>query len=173
MLARETIKIGVLFVARGQDNQRDILKNSKGSEAYEEFLKGLGDRVSLKHHLGFQAGLKYKADGEEAIYSSDALTEIMYHVATMMPEGEDDQVLNKKRHIGNDPVNIVWCENYRLYRRNTISSQFNFVQIVIYPMKFNLFRVMIQKKDGVCFSDIFVKKIAWVIIPMDKQYDSR
>ncbi len=97
-VARETIKIAVIYVGRGQDNQRDILKNSIGSKSYEHFLENLGEKVSLKNHLGFLAGLKYKADGEHSIYTSDALTEIMFHVATMMPsEADDDQVLNKKK----------------------------------------------------------------------------
>jgi hypothetical protein len=34
-------------------------------------------------------------------------------------------------------------------RRNTISSQFNFVQLIIYPMKNDLFKIVIQKKDNV------------------------
>ena len=96
--ARETVKIGVIYVARGQDNQKDILKNTCGSTLYENFIQNLGQSVSLKSHLGFQAGLKYKTDGEYAIYHSDALTEMMFHVATMMPtEADDDQVLNKKK----------------------------------------------------------------------------
>jgi len=74
----------------------------------------------------------------------------MFHVATLMPTVKDDkQVLNKKRHVGNDHVNIVWCENYRNYRRNTISSQFNFIQIVIYPVGLGLYRITVQKKDKI------------------------
>lgn len=98
VLARETIKIAVIYVGKGQDKQKDILKNSEGSKAYEEFLNQLGEKVSLKSHLGFQGGLKYKADGEHSVYYSNALTEIMFHVVTLMPsEADDDQVLNKKR----------------------------------------------------------------------------
>jgi len=150
--ARESIKIAVIYVARGQDNQKEILKNSFGSKNYEEFLESLGDRVSLKSHLGFTAGLKHKLDGETAIYYSNPLTELTFHVATLMPtEVDDDQVLNKKRHVGNDHVSIIWCENYREYRRNTITSQYNFVQIVIYPMKFDLYKVTINKKDNINF----------------------
>ena len=162
-LARETIKIGVLYVARGQDNQRDILKNIVGSNKYEEFINNLGQKVSLRNHLGFQAGLKYKTDGKVAVYHSDPLIELMFHVATMMPtSADDDQVLNKKkyyrdlglviisiRHVGNDHVNIVWCENYRGYRRNTITSQYNFVQIIVYPMKFDLCKVVVYRKDAI------------------------
>jgi len=94
--------------------------------------------------------LKYKADGEHSIYYSNALTEIMFHVATLMPsEVDDDQVLNKKRHVGNDPVSIIWCENYREYRKNTIASQVNSVQVVIYPLKYNLFKVNVNKKENI------------------------
>ena len=90
----------MIYVARGQDNQRDILKNSSGSKSYEEFLESLGDRVSLKSHLGFTAGLKHKLDGETAIYYSNPLIELTFHVATLMPtEVDDDQVLNKKRYL--------------------------------------------------------------------------
>jgi hypothetical protein len=90
--------VGIIYAARGQDNQRDILKNTKGSYAYETFIQGLGDVVQLKSHLGFQAGLKHKTDGESSIYFSDPLIEVMFHVATMMPTSEEDeQVLNKKR----------------------------------------------------------------------------
>lgn len=87
-----------MYVARGQDHQKDILRNDGGSDAYEDFLRRLGERVSLKNHLGFQASLKHNTDGENAIYYSDPLLEFMFHVATMMPtEADDDQVLNKKR----------------------------------------------------------------------------
>lgn len=88
----------MIYAAKGQDNQKEILKNTSGSKSYEDFISNLGQKVSLKHHLGFQAGLKHKADGDLAVYHSDALTELMFHVATMMPtEAEDDQVLNKKK----------------------------------------------------------------------------
>ena len=46
-------------------------------------------------------------------------------------------------------MNIVWCENYRGYRKNTITSQYNFVQIIIYPMKFDLCKVVVYRKDAI------------------------
>lgn len=98
IIARESIKIGVIYVARGQDNQTAILKNNSGSKSYNEFLKSLGEKVYLRSHLGFLAGLKYSPDEECSIYLSNPMIEVMFHVATMMPtEMEDDQVLNKKR----------------------------------------------------------------------------
>lgn len=98
-LARETIKVGIIYVAKGQDNQKDILKNSGGSPSYEEFLESMGTKVALKSHLGFIAGLKPNTDGEYSIYFSNPVIEMMFHVTTMMPteDEDDDQVLNKKR----------------------------------------------------------------------------
>lgn len=99
-IVRETIKVGVIYVAYGQDTQQEILRNSSGSKDYEDFIKSLGDVVDLKTHLGFAGGLKYKTDGEYTIYSSDSLTEVMYHVATMMPlDADDEQVISKKRYL--------------------------------------------------------------------------
>ena len=95
------MKIGLVYAAKGQDTQHEILRNEGGSIAYEEFLNGLGEYISLKTHLGFQAGLKYKIDGEKSIYYSDPLTEVMYHVTTLMPNANDDdnQVISKKRYF--------------------------------------------------------------------------
>ena len=87
-----------MFVKRGQDHQREILKNDEGSTRYNKFVQRLGQSITLKSHLGFQAGLDYQRDGDEAIYSGDVLTEVMYHVVTMMPtDTNDDQSVNKKK----------------------------------------------------------------------------
>jgi tuberous sclerosis protein 2 len=108
IIVRETMKIGVIYVARGQDNQRDILKNEKGSDSYEDFLASIGETVTLKNHLGFQAGLNFKTDGDKAVYFSDALTELMFHVATLMPTLEtDEQAVNKKRYLFSLRIFIV------------------------------------------------------------------
>lgn len=55
--SRETMKIGVLFVGKGQYQQQDILQNSMGTSEYNTFLNGLGTKVkhfslqSLSHVL--------------------------------------------------------------------------------------------------------------------------
>ena len=40
---------------------------------------------------------------------------------------------NKKRHIGNDYVRIIWNDSGSLYKFDTLSTQFQFVNIVIEP----------------------------------------
>lgn len=74
LYGREMFKIGVIYVAQGQEDQRDILKNETGSSLYTEFVKGLGWVVDLKTHRGFSGGLDQKnlSTGKIAPYYSNA-----------------------------------------------------------------------------------------------------
>ncbi|XP_041468944.1 ral GTPase-activating protein subunit alpha-1-like isoform X2 [Lytechinus variegatus] len=147
---RETHKIAVLYVAEGQEDKQSVLSNSGGSNAYENFISGLGWEVDLSTHPGFMGGLqKNGSTGETAPYYATSTTEVIFHVSTRMPSGTD---LNKKmRHLGNDEVHIVWSEHSRDYRRGIIATEFGDVIIVIYPLKNQLFRIQIQRKGDVPF----------------------
>lgn len=48
MPARGSHKIGLLFVAKGQRTEGEIFANQRGSVAYHQFLRSLGDTVRLK-----------------------------------------------------------------------------------------------------------------------------
>lgn len=50
-IRRQTIKIGVVYVAEGQEDQKIILKNDAGSKEYNDFLMGLGWTVSIHSTL--------------------------------------------------------------------------------------------------------------------------
>ena len=54
---RETHKIAVIYVAEGQEDKISILSNTSGSEAFEEFVAGLGWEVELESHTGDREGL--------------------------------------------------------------------------------------------------------------------
>ncbi|ORX82164.1 hypothetical protein K493DRAFT_92663 [Basidiobolus meristosporus CBS 931.73] len=140
---RETIKIGVLYVGPGQEDESSILSNSKGSEAYEKFLHELGQEVSLDTHKGYLGGLeRNQTTGKTAIYYSSTSVEMMFHDATRIPtDPSDAKQLKKKRHIGNDHVHIVWNEHHREYRRETIGGDFGNVQIIITPTSNGLFAI--------------------------------
>lgn len=45
--SRETHKIAVFYVAEGQEDKHSILTNTTGSQAYEDFVSGLGWEVKL------------------------------------------------------------------------------------------------------------------------------
>lgn len=43
--SRETHKIAVFYIGEGQEDKCSILSNSTGSQAYEDFVSGLGWEV--------------------------------------------------------------------------------------------------------------------------------
>ncbi|XP_078248541.1 ral GTPase-activating protein subunit alpha-1 isoform X13 [Pogona vitticeps] len=149
---RETHKIAVFYVAEGQEDKHSILTNTGGSQAYEDFVAGLGWEVNLTNHCGFMGGLqKNKSTGLTTPYFATSTVEVMFHVSTRMPSESDDSLTKKLRHLGNDEVHIVWSEHTRDYRRGIIPTEFGDVLIVIYPMKNFMFSIQIMKKPEVPF----------------------
>lgn len=129
-------KIGVVYVGESQTTEKAILSNTSGSPDYEYFLSGLGTKIALQGAPFNTQGLYPGVDGEYTYAWRDRVTEIVYHIATMMPtdpEG-DPACVNKKRHVGNDHVNIVFNRSNTPFDFDTIPSQFNFVNIVISPV---------------------------------------
>ncbi|XP_023607273.1 ral GTPase-activating protein subunit alpha-1 isoform X2 [Myotis lucifugus] len=149
---RETHKIAVFYVAEGQEDKHSILTNTGGSQAYEDFVAGLGWEVNLTNHCGFMGGLqKNKSTGLTTPYFATSTMEVIFHVSTRMPSESDDSLTKKLRHLGNDEVHIVWSEHTRDYRRGIIPTEFGDVLIVIYPMKNHMFSIQIMKKPEVPF----------------------
>lgn len=129
-------KVGVVFIDRNQTLEADILANTKGSRDYEHFLDGLGTKVAIRGaHFNTQ-GLHPDIDGEYTYAWRDRVTELVFHVTTMMPTNreQDPQCINKKRHVGNDFVNIIFNRSNVPFDFDTIPSQFNSVNIVITPV---------------------------------------
>lgn len=149
---RETHKIAVFYIAEGQEDKCSILSNDKGSQAYEEFVAGLGWEVDLSTHCGFMGGLQRNGStGQTAPYYATSTVEVIFHVSTRMPSDSDDSLTKKLRHLGNDEVHIVWSEHSRDYRRGIIPTAFGDVSIIIYPIKNHMFFITIRKKPEVPF----------------------
>jgi hypothetical protein len=131
----DTHKVGIMYVAPGQSDEVDILRNTYGSPAYTRFLEGIGRLINLRGQVDVYAGgLDPDEDGEYAYAWWDDIGQILYHTATMMPShAHDPQSNNKKCHIGNDYVRIVWNDSGMPYRFDTLRTQFQFVNIVIEP----------------------------------------
>ena len=141
------LKIGVIFVGPNVDDQNQILatKLEKTSPHFQEFCTGLGWPIELKSHVGYDGSLDINRNGKSSIYYADFMNEIMFHIAPLLPtDPNDSQQIYKKRHIGNDHIHIVWCEQGRDYDITTITSQFNQAHIVIYPLSNGLFHVDIH-----------------------------
>uniref|UniRef100_A0A8D3DI12 Ral GTPase activating protein catalytic subunit alpha 2 n=1 Tax=Scophthalmus maximus TaxID=52904 RepID=A0A8D3DI12_SCOMX len=149
---RETHKIAVFYIGEGQEDKCSILSNSAGSQAYEDFVSGLGWEVDLATHCGFMGGLQRNGStGVTAPYYATSTVEAIFHVSTRMPSDSGDCLTKKLRHLGNDEVHIVWSEHSRDYRRGIIPTDFGDVLIVIYPMKNHMYFIQIMKKPQVPF----------------------
>jgi len=147
---REMLKIGVLYVKEGQDDQKVILSNDSKSPLYREFVRGLGWTIDVAQHRGYLGGLDPKlTTGTHSPYFANSLIEVIFHEVTSMPTAADPQQIHKKRHVGNDIVHIVYSDHMRDYSSETITSQFNDAHIIVYPLSNGLFRIQIYKKENV------------------------
>jgi hypothetical protein len=130
-------KVGVIYIGEGQTNEREILMNDIGSAPYTSFLNDLGTLVRLKGAKFNTGGLDSRNDndGEFTFCWRDRCMELIFHIPTMMPTDPNDEETypNKKRHIGNDYVNIIWNDSGLPYNFDTFPSAFNYVHIVITP----------------------------------------
>lgn len=130
-------KVGVIYIGEGQTDEVEILANVSGSSDYVEFLNSLGTLTKLKGATFNTQGLDHdmNIDGEYTYCWRDRLTEIIFHVTTQMPTNlqNDPQMAMKKRHIGNDFVNIIFNDSGLPFNFDTFPSQFNYVNIVITP----------------------------------------
>jgi len=150
-------KFGVLYSKEGQTKEDEMFHNVETSSNFEEFLDFLGDRVKLEGWKGFRGGLDVRSGttGEHSIYRKFNNNEIMFHVSTMLPYNpKDKQQLERKRHIGNDIVVIIYQEGDTIYKPTTISSRQVHVVFVVKTVKIpddptTYYRLSVVSKDGV------------------------
>lgn len=130
-------KVGVIYIGENQTKETEILANVSGSADYMEFLNGIGSLTKLKGADFNTQGLdrEYDTDGQYTFCWRDRVTEIVFHVTTQMPTNldHDSQCIGKKRHIGNDFVNIIFNDSGLPFKFDTFPSEFNYVNIVITP----------------------------------------
>lgn len=131
-------KFGLIYQRFGQTMEEQLFSNRCHVAALEEFLCLMGQRVKLKDHEGFKGGLdtQFGQTGEESIYEKFREKEIMFHVSTLLPYKENDpQQLERKRHIGNDMVAIVFQETNTPFAPDMIASHFLHAYIVVQPIE--------------------------------------
>lgn len=87
----------------------------------------LGEKIRLKGWQQYKGGLDVKNDmtGRYSIYTIYEGHEIMFHVSTLLPFSRDRQQVERKRHIGNDIINIIFVDGDEAdFSPNCIKSQF-------------------------------------------------
>ncbi|KAM7333100.1 hypothetical protein ACRRTK_006420 [Alexandromys fortis] len=162
----DTHKIAVLYVGEGQSNSElAILSNEHGSYRYTEFLTGLGRLIELKDcqpdkvYLG---GLDVCGeDGQFTYCWHDDIMQAVFHIATLMPTKDvDKHRCDKKRHLGNDFVSIIYNDSGEDFKLGTIKGQFNFVHVIITPLDYKCNLLTLQcRKDMEGLVDTSVAKI--------------
>lgn len=97
--------------------------------AFETFLDCLGTRIPLKGFQGYAGGLDTKTDttGTHSVHTTHQGFEVMFHVSTMLPYfPKDEQQVERKRHLGNDVVVIIFKESADdSFSPQNMASQFN------------------------------------------------
>nr|XP_046266551.1 rap1 GTPase-activating protein 2-like isoform X4 [Scatophagus argus] len=122
-----TFKFGVIHQRFGQVSEEELFRNNEETPAFTEFLQLLGDTVELKDFKGFRGGLdvSHGQTGFQSVYTVHREQEIMFHVSTKLPFTEGDaQQLQRKRHIGNDIVAVVFQEEATPFVPDMIASNF-------------------------------------------------
>jgi hypothetical protein len=79
---------------------------------FARFVSLLGEEVTLKGFSGYCGGLDIKGRPNSAtrsVYFESDRHQLMWHVVTLLPfSATDSQQVERKRHIGNDPVVVVF-----------------------------------------------------------------
>eukprot|EP00804_Cyclotella_cryptica_P007102 CCRYP_014537-RE/>CCRYP_014537-RE protein AED:0.03 eAED:0.03 QI:291/1/1/1/0.9/0.81/11/143/2162 len=142
-----------------------FLLATQASTDFWAFAKELGDIVPVRHLKYFSGGLdtsESSSDGSFAIVwfscrdesnniEAPAIVDsmVMFHTVTLMP----NKTTNRKRHVGNDIVHIVYgLESETLdvdHERFAISGQFGFVTIYVIPFVcIDMVKISIHLKNG-------------------------
>ncbi|KAK5912082.1 hypothetical protein CesoFtcFv8_001988 [Champsocephalus esox] len=127
-------KFGVIYQTFGQTTEEELFGNMEESPSFVEFLEFLGHKVELHDFKGFRGGLDvaHGQTGTESVYTTFHNVDIMFHVSTKLPYTEgDSQQLQRKRHIGNDIVAIVFQEENTPFVPDMIQSNFLHGYVVV------------------------------------------
>ncbi|XP_059771505.1 rap1 GTPase-activating protein 1 isoform X3 [Balaenoptera ricei] len=151
-------KFGVIYQKLGQTSEEELFSTNEESPAFVEFLEFLGQKVKLQDFKGFRGGLDvtHGQTGTESVYCNFRNKEIMFHVSTKLPYTEGDaQQLQRKRHIGNDIVAVVFQDENTPFVPDMIASNFLHAYVVVQAESGGpdgpLYKVSVTARDDVPF----------------------
>uniref|UniRef100_A0A673TK67 RAP1 GTPase activating protein n=1 Tax=Suricata suricatta TaxID=37032 RepID=A0A673TK67_SURSU len=139
-------------------SEEELFSTNEESPAFVEFLDFLGQKVKLQDFKGFRGGLDvtHGQTGTESVYCNFRNKEIMFHVSTKLPYTEGDaQQLQRKRHIGNDIVAVVFQDENTPFVPDMIASNFLHAYVVVQAEgggpEGPLYKVSVTARDDVPF----------------------
>jgi len=156
-----------LFYGGESGGSDSFLKTKHGSPDFWQFAKELGDFVPIRHLKYFSGGLDTSASRSDGVYAivwfgnqggSDELnypthvdSMVIFHTVTLMPNKET----NRKRHVGNDVVHIVYgyeptlSDEAKENEGSSISGHFGFITIYVVPLvHVDMVKVSVKLKSG-------------------------
>eukprot|EP00045_Choanoeca_perplexa_P013708 m.156182 g.156182 ORF g.156182 m.156182 type:complete len:862 (-) comp16433_c0_seq1:130-2715(-) len=146
-------KIGLLYARQGQRTDDEMFSNEHGSPGFEEFCELAGTKVELQGWAGFRGGLDVRSGstGTHSYHTVEYGKEIMFHVSTLLPYSKDNQQqLERKRHLGNDICNIVYVDGeLDDFDPSNIKSQFNHVFVLVQRLPNSSYKVKVFIKRSV------------------------
>lgn len=90
----------------------------------------------MNNSFSYRGGLDVseQTDSPTSYYECYDQKEIMFHVSTLLPYTPNDTTqIQRKRHIGNDIVAIVFQEENTPFHPSMIKSNFLHVYLVVQP----------------------------------------
>ncbi|CAL1295904.1 unnamed protein product [Larinioides sclopetarius] len=150
-------KFGVLFAKARQTTDDEMFSNETGTKEFDKFVSLLGEKIRLKSWDKYRGGLDVKGDmtGKYSAYTIYEGHEIMFHVSTLLPYSKDNrQQVERKRHIGNDIVNIIFLEGTHTdhvnFKPTMIKSQFTHIfAVVSYEKEDDSYRLSVYSEETV------------------------
>eukprot|EP00026_Physarum_polycephalum_P000141 Phypoly_transcript_00141.p1 GENE.Phypoly_transcript_00141~~Phypoly_transcript_00141.p1 ORF type:complete len:1306 (+),score=201.35 Phypoly_transcript_00141:2561-6478(+) len=127
-------KFGVLLCLDGQNDENQMFGNKDSTPELEQFMSMLGDKITLQGWNKFKGGLDIKANstGTHSYFTEFKGNEIMFHVSTLLPYQDDDvQRVERKRHIGNDIVTIIFKSGNDSFSPTWLNTKFTHIFCVV------------------------------------------
>ena len=127
--ADKLFKVGVMYWA-GDKSDEATLASQGGTPAFNDFVNLLGDTIQLEGWNRFAGGLDTTArgmDGKSSVFTNWKGNELMFHVAPLM----QCSAHQKRVHIGNDTLVIVFVDSKKPFKAEYVHSKFNQVFIVV------------------------------------------
>lgn len=146
-------------VSTNHNGGDDFLMSTQASTDFWEFAKELGELVPVRHCRYFSGGLDTSESLSDGFFafvwfgchggSCEVDSMVFFHTVTLMP----DRLTNRKRHVGNDVVHIVYGLDIDTldvdHQRLAISGHFGFITIyVISLVHVPLYKVSAHLKAG-------------------------
>lgn len=134
-------RVGVVYAGLSVD-ENTMFSNNEPSEGFKSFMGWLGKHIKLKGWKGFKGGLdvEHNTTGTHSYFTDAHGFDIMFHTSTELPFSTvNPQQVERKRHIGNDVVVIIYQDGptAQPFKATSIASKFNHVYIIVQAVDHN------------------------------------